>query len=380
MRTWLIAKTEEEKRRQEEEKRRQEELRLEQRRIELDMLRTSLDRGVPPAMVPVVFAGMSGGVLPQAALEWAQQYLIPPQGHQPQLPPAPGPISPDHLRRDSQTHGFVTYAGSAGVPSTPGSAPQSGGYVQYQGPGSPTRARAHTMSVAGAVGRPIGPPLPRLTTGELITGPPAGQSHGQTHGQQLSTSQSENQSPSIFFHHWQPPTSQGASTQPATPSVDSPRKRKATGPQQAAPPPNTQASRRSPPFGYSAGSSTLSNPPPGRRHGHSRQRSDYSSYRPTGRGRGDSYGPSRPHTPGLGTPVEGVPLESSVQARTNTHTVSSMLSEHPSPQYGGESRSQKQQQHDYPGDSERRHSPNSTDEKTRAGGAAPPAGRTRDDE
>lgn len=163
--------------------------------------------------------------------------------------------------------------------------------------------------------------------------------------------------------------------------VDSPRKRKATGPQQAAPPPNTQASRRSPPFVYSAGLSTLSNPPPGRRHGHSRQRSDYSSYRPTGRGRGDSYGPSRPHTPGLGTPVEGVPLESSVQARTNTHTVSSMLSEHPSPQYGGESRSQKQQQqHDYPGDSERRHSPNSTDEKARAGGAAPPAGRTRDDE
>lgn len=381
MRTWLLAKAEEEKRRQEEEKTRQESIRLEQRRLEYDMLRTSLDRGIPPPMVPVVFAGMGGGVLPQAALEFAQQYLMPQHGHQPQLPPAPGQISPDHMRRDSQSHGYGPYAGSGGVPSTPGSAPQTGGFVPYQGPGSPTRARAHTMSVAGAVGRPLGSTLPRLATGELITGPPAGQPHGQAHGQQLSTSQSETQSPSIYFHHWQPPGSQGVSTQPATPSVDSPRKRKAIGPQQAAPPPNTQASRRSPPFGHSTGSSTLSNPPPGRRRGHSRQRSDLSSYRSAGRGRGDSFGPSRALSPSLGTPVEGVPLESSAQVRTGTHTVSSMLSEQPSPPYGGESRSQhQQQQHDQPGESERRHSPNSADEQTRTGGAARPDSRTRDDE
>ncbi|KAK6086888.1 hypothetical protein SCUP234_02408 [Seiridium cupressi] len=128
MRTWLVAKTEEERRRQEEEKTRQETLRLEQRRLEHDMLRTSLDRGIPPPMVPMVFAGMSGGVLPQAALEWAQQYLAPQHGHQPQLPPAQGTVSPEH-RRDSQSHGYGAYAGSVGVPSTPGSGPgpQGGG-------------------------------------------------------------------------------------------------------------------------------------------------------------------------------------------------------------------------------------------------------------
>ncbi|GJD01926.1 hypothetical protein ColKHC_10751 [Colletotrichum higginsianum] len=47
MRSWLAAKTEEERRRQEEEKTRQESLRLEQRRIEADMLRTSLNGGIP---------------------------------------------------------------------------------------------------------------------------------------------------------------------------------------------------------------------------------------------------------------------------------------------------------------------------------------------
>ncbi|KAI8271613.1 hypothetical protein K4K61_000453 [Colletotrichum sp. SAR11_59] len=117
MRSWLAAKTEEERRRQEEEKTRQESLRLEQRRIEADMLRTSLSGGIPPPIVPLVFAGMGGGVLPPAALEWAQQFLNP-------------------------------------------------------------------------------------------------------HAQSAAAQQEPQPSPSIYFHHWHPPTSQagGGSTQPATPS------------------------------------------------------------------------------------------------------------------------------------------------------------------
>ncbi|KAI1878770.1 hypothetical protein JX265_002947 [Neoarthrinium moseri] len=369
MRTWLLAKTEEERRRQEEEKTRQETLRLEQRRLEHDMLRTSLDRGIPPPMVPVVFAGMSGGILPQAALEWAQQYLAPQHGHQPQLPPAQGPMSPEH-RRDSVSHGYA-YAGSVGVPSTPGSGagPQSG-FVPYQGPGSPTRARAHTMSVAGAVGRPLGSSLPRISTNEMAAtaaAPSGAPSHTHSFAQQQSVSQQqETQSPSIYFHHWQPPTSQSSSSQPPTPAVDSPRKRKATGPQQAAPPPNTQASRRSPPFGHSMGPSTISNPPPGRRRGHSRQRSDISSYR--SRARGDSFGPSRALSPGLNATREGAPLEGSLHTRGSAHSVSSLLSDHASPRYGSEMRGQK-------GEPERRQSPGSSDDKSRGGaaGSAPHA-------
>ncbi|OTB04327.1 hypothetical protein M426DRAFT_156493 [Hypoxylon sp. CI-4A] len=218
MRSWLMAKAEEERRKQEEEKTRQESFRLEQRKLEYEMLRISLDRGVPPPMVPVVFAGMSGGTLSQAALEWAQQYLIPQQAPAPQLMPGQGGVSPESRRESQQYGGQQQY----GVPSTPGSgAGTQASFVPYPGPISP-RPRAHTLSMGGAVGRPLGgSALPRLTTGEGVPGPP-GISH-QAHPlaqqqQQAAAPQQDTQSPSIYFHHWQPPNTQGGSNQPGTPS------------------------------------------------------------------------------------------------------------------------------------------------------------------
>ncbi|ESZ90799.1 hypothetical protein SBOR_8804 [Sclerotinia borealis F-4128] len=79
MRNWLQAKAEEDKRKQEE-KTRQEALRLKQRKIEQDILRTSLARGIPLYMIPMIFAGMGGGNLSNASLEWAQHYMA--QAHQ----------------------------------------------------------------------------------------------------------------------------------------------------------------------------------------------------------------------------------------------------------------------------------------------------------
>jgi hypothetical protein len=222
MRHWLFAKAEEERRKQEEERTRQETLRLEQRRIEHDILRTSLERGIPPPMVPVVFAGMSGGHLSQATLELVQQYLPPPQQpHPAQILPVQGPGSPDH-RRDSQQYG--SYAGSAGVPPTPGSgAALQTGFVPYQGPGSPTRARAHTIGPGGTATRPLGAlassALPRLSTGESVAGVPHG-SHAAPQ-QSGTAAQQETQSPSIYFHHWQPPTSHGSSGQQTSSSGSS---------------------------------------------------------------------------------------------------------------------------------------------------------------
>ncbi|KZL66046.1 hypothetical protein CI238_06239 [Colletotrichum incanum] len=335
MRSWLAAKTEEERRRQEEEKTRQESLRLEQRRIEADMLRTSLNGGIPPPIVPLVFAGMGGGV-PPAALEWAQQFLAQ-QGQQPQHPqllPSQGPLSPDH-RRDSHSQSYGQYAG---VPSTPSSAPGPHGFPGY--PGSPQRGRATTLSSTGSVSRPLGSSnLPSLNTNVPHSGPPGSstlQSQQQHPAAQSAQTQQEAQpSPSIYFHHWHPPTSQagGGSTQPATPSGESPRnKRKATGPQQAPPPP-IQQRLRSPPF---HGGSTLGNPPPGRRRGHSRQHSDISSYRPTGRGRGESFGTPRgmsPQVTSFGTGPEHGESTSGQQQQTRIvggHSVSSLLSEEPS--------------------------------------------------
>jgi hypothetical protein len=229
MRSWLAAKTEEERRKQEEEKTRQETLRLEQRRIECEMLRTSLDRGIPPYMVPVVFAGMGGGILPQAALEWAQHSFSQTQGH-PQLLAPQSSVSPEH-RRDSQPH---TYSGYSGVPSTPGSAPAQpgGGYITY--PTSPTRGQRPSGPVGGNASRPLGPGTNPSGIGAASSqsgtgGQPPVQTHHLQQQQQQQQQQHEAQANAgIFFHHWQPPASQasGSSTQPATPSGSSKTKRK----------------------------------------------------------------------------------------------------------------------------------------------------------
>ncbi|RBR15056.1 hypothetical protein FVER53590_04621 [Fusarium verticillioides] len=127
MRHWLQARAEEDKRKQEEERTRQESLRLEQRKVEMDMLRTSLQAGIPPPMVPLVFAGMgSGGVAPQAALEWAQQFMPPGQAPpRAQIMPAQWSVSPEH-QRESQTLSH-THAQHPGIPSasTPAAGPHT---------------------------------------------------------------------------------------------------------------------------------------------------------------------------------------------------------------------------------------------------------------
>jgi hypothetical protein len=235
MKAWLVAKAEEDKRRQEEERTRQESYRLEQRRVEHEILRTSLQGGIPPPLVPVVFAGMGGGILPPAALEWAQQYMMSQsqQPHPPALMP-PGPVSPEHQRRDSQAQTYGQYPTSSGVPSTPGSAqgPPSAYMSGY--PGSPTRPRGQSMP--GTMGgRPHagGPSLPNLNT-NVPGGPGSASGAAQHPGIAQSQQQQEPQpSPSIYFHHWQPPTTQAggrsSTDQPATPSGSSKVKSRSSG-------------------------------------------------------------------------------------------------------------------------------------------------------
>jgi hypothetical protein len=228
MRNWLQARTEEEKTKQEEEKTRQETLRLEQRKVEMDMLRASLGGGIPPPMVPLVFAGMtSNGVLPQAAFEWAQQFMQSIQsGQQAQ---SAQQSSQDAAERDiSQTH--LPFPGGAG--ST-----QSTSSFQPYGD-SPTRTRGHTVSGSNPGSRSLGPAanLPSLNTSLMQQGQSAplavavgpGVSHQAGQGQ---TAPPET-SPSIYFHHWQPPTSQTgtSSNRPSTPSGSSKTKRKRESP------------------------------------------------------------------------------------------------------------------------------------------------------
>lgn len=229
MRNWLHAKAEEDKRKQEEEKTRQESLRLEQRKIEQDMLRTSLNGGIPPYMVPLVFAGMGGGNLPNASLEWAQHYMAQTHQHQQQqqqgppaaLLPSQSYTSPEQIQRGEAR---APYPGQehpppmmvSSNPTGPSSQQTSSYAPSYQV--SPTTSSRQLAQSRGSIsGQPHGAHLPRLSTGELQIQPtPAGSS--MQIGQQQSAQQEA--SPSIYFHHWQPPTTQagsGSGNQPSTP-------------------------------------------------------------------------------------------------------------------------------------------------------------------
>ncbi|KAF4448726.1 hypothetical protein F53441_7905 [Fusarium austroafricanum] len=355
MRHWLQARAEEDKRKQEEERTRQESLRLEQRKVEMDMLRTSLQAGIPPPMVPLVFAGMGGGGLaPQAALEWAQQFMPPGQAPpRAQIMPAQWPVSPEHQRESqAQSHPHAQHPGLQSA-STP-----AAGYAY---PPSPSRPRGQTVS--GAIGRPMGiSTLPSLNTNvpQPVQAPPSMHSHQHPHMQQEPQS-----SPSIYFHHWQPPTSQasGSSNRPGSPSAfvtigETPRKRKATGQHHAPSPTRSEQRYRSPP---PLSQSSLSNAAfRGSRRGHSRQRSDMSPFRVTGPGRSrrESFGgplrrmsPIRSSTPM--PPQDRLGSERSEQRQS----VSAMLSEEPPPatRYSGPSRPSEEREHRYrqatPGDS-----------------------------
>lgn len=212
MRNWLHAKAEEDRRKQEEERTHQESLRLEQRRLEHDILKTSINGGIPPPMIPVVFAGMGGGTLPQAALDWAQQFMASQAPGHPQLMPPQGGMVPSERRRDSQGQLYQHYQPPAPpAPGAPGQAP----VAAYPIPPSPTRGRGHT--VAGLQ------PVPRQA-GQVSNLP-----HLNTNVPQHAHHQEHQASP-IYFHHWQPPATQGdgGASQAAGPSGSSKPKRKST--------------------------------------------------------------------------------------------------------------------------------------------------------
>ncbi|OAQ96107.1 hypothetical protein LLEC1_06337 [Akanthomyces lecanii] len=289
MRNWLQAKTEEEKTRQEEERTRQEGLRLEQRRIEMEMLRSSLGGGIPPPMIPLVFTGMaSGGVLPQAALDWAHQFMNTQQSHYPQLPPPPPrPISPESQRE------AVAQATSQYHPTNPPPPAHGGGYAAYAT--SPTRARG--QSVSGVIARPAaGSNLSSAGTNTPQSGglQPSTSTLGPFQLHQPTGGQSNQQDSELYFHHWQPPVTQsgqsaGPSNRPSSPVGEPQKKRKAG----ADPPQHSRASSsaqrpRSPP---SLSQNEYGGAPV--RKLHKRHKSDVSWYHGPRHGMGSSHESAR---------------------------------------------------------------------------------------
>lgn len=330
MKNWLAAKAEEEKRRQEEEKTRQEDLRVQQRQIEQSMLRESLQGGVPPHLIPMIFAGMGGGSLASINADLLREHQLDLQAAQRQAQAqAQSQLSPE-LRRETRLIGQGQPGAYGGQPQTPQtvlpptavlpgqplpSQTQHSAFSQspYAAGSMSPRARAAQQPHIGApTSAPRPPPqsqLPRLTTNELhIQQPPAAPSNVQPMQQNQTSQQEQQSSPSIYFHHWVPPNTQpekpSSGNPPATPSgkykaspsslsrqraashasdpdyTSSPKKRKAQGGHPAPPPPTTAPqSYTSPSFSHVSTSSAST---PGRR-GHTRARSDASTRGAEGR-------------------------------------------------------------------------------------------------
>ena len=300
MRSWLHAKAEEDRRKQEEERTRQEGLRLDQRRIEERMLRDSLSGGIPPPMVPLIFAGIGGGNLPSHTLEWAQQYLasLSIQNHQQQQqiqvqqqqlsqqqqapPPPPQPLpqpqmSPD-MRRDNRMIPPNPYGGPPPTQSNPPPPP-----AQSSRPLGSTSAPQSSTS------------LSRLNTTEFVPSNNAQRAPLHPLSQQQTASSEQGSGNALFFHHWTPPNPNSVGNQPPTPSgksqqgspfgqsgppshlradyQNSPKKRKAVGGHPAQPPPTSAPEGTSP--SYSGPPSREGEEGTERRH--SRQHSDASS-------------------------------------------------------------------------------------------------------
>lgn len=296
MRNWLSAKAEEDKRKQEEEKTRQETLRLEQRRIEQSMLRESLQGGVPPQMVPMIYAGIGGANLANVSLDWLSQYSAQLQAAQQQQVQQTSP----ETKRDTRMLGqgqpqFTAPQAQPQAPQAQPPGPLQTTFSAYPtGPGSPG-GKGRQVSNSTPRSAP-NKGLPRLTTNEMYVQQPPQAAAGAHPLQQSQTMQQES-SPSIYFHHWVPPNETKSnsggkqSSKDEAPSSahpgsqrsddyrESPRKRKAQGGHQSNPPPSSAGPQYTSPSFSTISSSS------GRPKNHARSRSNPSAEKDEGAAR-----------------------------------------------------------------------------------------------
>ncbi|KAL4962352.1 uncharacterized protein BDV14DRAFT_178453 [Aspergillus stella-maris] len=280
MHHWLRAKAEEDRRKQEEEKTRQETLRLEQRRVEQSMLRDSLMAGVPPHIIPLIFAGICQNGLPQPVLELAQQYLA--QAPGPRGPSSNAPQAPSHSHSQSNSHSrrpsmHVRQDSRSGPPSS--YAPSTQHVVppppppnillsqnappNISAPSTPQAVGRRSLPTSLQESRGANPPWinhgiggqaqpGQVNLGSVQYAP--GSSVPGAQPPRRPGSQSRRSPPSLYFHHWVPPAQSqsggatGKAQQESSASSGNPRrsehyvspgrKRKAPGPHQPPPVPS----------------------------------------------------------------------------------------------------------------------------------------------
>ena len=240
MRHWLHAKAEEDKRKQEEERTRQETLRLEQRRIEHTILERSLEGGIPPYMIPIVFAGM-GGSMQNDSMQFAERLMMQAgelQRQQMQLQEQSSITRPDSPRPETRTMSHAYPPGQHPIAATlPSSTPTAGPgsssvFAAGYNMGSPNSRARQLPGPSALPGRaPQTAQLSRLNTGEMqIHPPPQAPSQtlvGQPLQSQAGQDQEAGQSSELYFHHWQPPNTQtgGSGSNQATTNGEQSRQR-----------------------------------------------------------------------------------------------------------------------------------------------------------
>ncbi|KAL8664345.1 MAG: hypothetical protein Q9202_003160 [Teloschistes flavicans] len=335
MRSWLAAKTEEEKRKAEEQRTQQATLVVEQRKIEASILRESLQGGIPPYMVPMVFAGLAGGPVAQTALDWTQQAVATitlqqqaqlqqqqqqqqqvqqqsqqhPQPNQPSAQTAPdqrrmitGPQPNPYGPQPGQQVPAPSPQTQSNIGFVPSYQPSNAPVDRARLPGPPSSVTSSTSTFTSSSRQPASS-LPRLNTVDptpLQQPPPAHgglplpAQHALPQAQQPQQPEQQVSSP-LYFHHWVPPNTQTTSNKdPGTPTgksqhespfsqnqssylrsdyTNSPKKRKLTGGHQAAPAPSSGQPETSPSFSHTSSGSMSGN----RRRNRSRQHSDSSS-------------------------------------------------------------------------------------------------------
>ena len=328
MRSWLHAKSEEDRRKQEEERTRQEGLRLDQRKIEQKMLTDALQGQVPPPMVPMIFAGIGGGNLANMSVEWAQHYMaqislqhqaqvqqqqqqqqIQQQVAQPQLTQQPQiqQSSPEQRRDRMITGPNPNPYGPQQMPQPAQSVQQSPAITNFVPSYQANQERSRPHQPALQAAPPTSNPRPqsqqtgisRHNTGDLAVQQlptpsatsrlPISGSHPIHQAQSAQAQEQASSSPTLYFHHYVPPGAPKEKGEHGTPSgksqhsspnfqnpgshlrseyTTSPKKRKATGSHPAPPEPSPSFSQQS-----SGGTSSSTQ----RRRQRSRQRSDASS-------------------------------------------------------------------------------------------------------
>ncbi|TQS37059.1 hypothetical protein Golomagni_02481 [Golovinomyces magnicellulatus] len=306
MRSWLLARAEEDKRKQEEEKTRQEALRLEQLKVEQEMLKTSLQGGIPPFLIPMFFAGIGVGSAPKNKSEWSQnpysqihrlqqQRLVP---LQPPLSSTQPSLFPDeHKRRDSrsekqyegpQLHPIASNIYSKAM-ATNGTQISSRFAKAYQM--SPVNScRSHQISQSKES------KLPKMSNEGMPVEPVLKGSSSQNSSEKQS-------SPPICFHYWQPPAIRGEKSgcqqfNTSSNHDSSPKKRKIV--TQLSEIPSTTQQQQQQPYALSSFSqieNSIFNPPLIQHLSHIRRRShsarDHDDYSEPPSGHSDSEAFSR---------------------------------------------------------------------------------------